>query len=112
MHENDWRAAANCLQTDPNTMQPEVATPDEVAMALRLCDGCPVRRQCRELAESQVGAYGVHAGEWFGDPPANPAMVQCGWCGDDMDPGPRRTRTYCSTGHRVAAFRAREAVSA
>lgn len=105
----DWRARANCRDTDPNDMQPEVATPAEVRTAMALCDGCDVRRECRDLADGQnLGAYGIHAGRWYGEPPRNPALIQCGWCGDDMDPGERGTREYCWATCRKRAQRARE----
>lgn len=72
----DWRALANCRDVDPDVMQPEVAAPEDVEEAKAHCAGCPVLEQCRQLALSQGdGAYGVHAGEWFGTPPRRPGVV-------------------------------------
>lgn len=105
-----WQQLARCRNEDPDSMQPERATPDEVEAALAVCSGCPVIEQCRQLAESQPGAYGVHAGEWWGDPPHSPLVKPCAWCGGDMDNDPLgRPREYCSKAHREAARRARAA---
>lgn len=99
----DWRHRAACATEDPNRMQPEVATPAQVQAALEVCDGCPVLAQCEQLAE-QTNAYGVHAGRWWGDPPSDPTVELCDWCGE----GERRaSASYCSTTCRVRAHRAR-----
>jgi hypothetical protein len=102
--------AANCRGVDPDTMQPEAATPDELEQAMRFCVGCPVAAECRDLAEGQTYAYGIHAGKWYGAPPVNPEVVQCRWCGGDV-PG-SVAREYCGSTCRNAAWRARRAVSA
>lgn len=110
MSSHQWRDDANCRDTDPNTMQPESATADELAAAFRVCTGCPVLEQCRQLAEDQLGAYGIHAGTWWGDLPANPEVPVCQWCLEQPAKGTRAT--YCSTRCQVAAWRARSRVPA
>lgn len=99
----DWRDSAACATEDPNKMQPDVATPAQLQTALEVCDSCPVWDECRELAET-TDAYGVHAGEWYGDPPADPTTELCDWCGEVER---RATASYCSTTCRVRAHRAR-----
>lgn len=122
-HTDDWRDSASCLSVDPNIMQPEVAAPEDIAAAIRVCDGCPVWTDCRRLAESQRsdtddqlhGAYGVHAGEWWGPTPALPGGLPCGWCGTPVTPSKSRPRKFCSDSCRYASRDARlraEALSA
>jgi hypothetical protein len=117
MHElTDWRARANCRNTDPEQMQPEEATEAEVALAKRVCNGCPVRAECRELANSQAEAYGIHDGEWFGRPPLGPDAPECEWCQSRMPEG-RTARggspaRFCSQKCRYAAHYARKKAGA
>lgn len=115
----DWRHSAECRDADPNELQPEVASQEQVdATMARYCLPCPVRLECRQLAESQAGTYGIHAGQWYGDAPRDPAAEQCSWCGgaiaaeDSQTPPLRSTREYCSSRCRVASHRARHAMSA
>lgn len=113
---DEWRDDAACLTEDPNKMQPERATEAEVAAAKRVCAGCPVWRECRDLATEQRtaygSAYGVHAGEWYGDHPVWEVERECelDGCGvvfrTERD-GNRQAR-FCSPKHRVAAARSRE----
>ena len=63
---DDWQNRANCRDVDPDLMQPEAATAEEVAEALAVCEGCPVRAQCLALAESQGHAFGAWGGMWLG----------------------------------------------
>lgn len=101
----DW-TTATCVQTgaDPETMQPEQATQAEVDAAKRLCAGCPMFTECRDLADRQEGAYGVHAGEWYGQAPA--WVVQCATEGCEET----TTTTYCSTECRDVVRRERARV--
>lgn len=102
----DWRARAYCLDVDPEDMQPEVATPEDVELAKRVCLGCPVWRECRELANSQVGgAYGIHNGVWYGEPPRLPER-ECEHCGE-VFAVQRSTAAYCGANCRQAARRAK-----
>lgn len=104
----DWRHRANCRGADPDFMAPEAATPDDLAAALGMCVNCPVSRECDALRAEQAEPYGVWAGEWFGDPPANPELSQCQWCGDDIENGSRGVaRVYCGGTCRQRARRAR-----
>lgn len=103
--ERDWRSAANCLEVDPESMQPEVATPEDVQLAKRVCIGCPVRTECREMARNQPGgAYGIHDGTWYGEEPRLPER-ECEHCGA-LFPVQRSTARFCSAAHRQAAGRA------
>lgn len=107
----DWRHRANCRDVDPNVMQPEVASAADVDAAMAHCVGCPVRLECRQLAMSQSSPYGIHAGQWFGEPPRDPGAHRCEWCGTRVA-GERATATYCGSRCRTAAWRARAAASA
>lgn len=105
----EWMDRAQCLGVE---MQPDAATAAEVAELAAVCAGCPVRRECHQLAAEQFpSAYGVHAGRWWGEPPREPLLVRCTWCGEGMD-AERSTAAYCGSRCRVAAYRARQAVSA
>lgn len=101
-----WQQLARCRNEDPEFMQPEFATPEQVEEAKAVCIGCEVRVQCRELAKGQPAAYGVHAGEWWGEGPRRPKLRACGWCEGEMDDA-AASAEYCSTRCRVAAHRAR-----
>jgi hypothetical protein len=112
----DWRDDAQCLGLDPDRMQPEVATTEDVEAAKRVCGKgtflqCPVLRECLELALSQrapesgqITAYGVHAGEWFGESPRLPERA-CDHCGE-LFPVQRSTARFCKAACRQAAGRA------
>lgn len=107
----NWQARANCRDVTPETMQPEVATTRDVHAAKLICNGCPVLAQCKALAESQLGAYGIHAGEWYGPFPRTVGAL-CEWCGDeipDPDGANRATRRFCGDNCRKRAKRARQA---
>ena len=124
MSNNEWMDRAVCLTVDPEVMQPERATKAEVARALALCGPCPVWRQCRDLAKSQqsshgiAGAYGVHAGEWWGPDPAwvsaGPELVdrECERVGCDRvfrtTPEGRHSARFCGGPCRSAAYRERQ----
>lgn len=108
----DWRAQAACRGMDPESFQPETATQAEVAQAKAVCQHCPLVAftACRELARSQDGAYGVHAGEWYGAPPKGPGVVECGWCGVTVRGGVRRK--FCSHVCTKRASLSRQTLSA
>lgn len=109
MRERDeWRDQAQCLGIE---MQPNRASAADVAKLKSVCVGCPVRRECRELAVAHGPAYGVHDGEWMGPAPMSPHEFPCEWCSGPIevqDTG-RNTRRFCKAACRLAAHRAREA---
>ena len=109
MTDMDWRDSANCLGVEPGAMTPDAATPGEVEAALSLCADCIVRLQCDQLRAEQHYPYGVWAGKWWGDPPTDPTVTPCGWCGEAT--GSARA-TYCSPACGKRALRAREAIPA
>jgi hypothetical protein len=110
--DDHWMDRANCLGVDPNLMQPERATEAEVAAAKAVCAGCPVLEQCRAHAEAQTPAYGVHAGEWWGDEPVWQIDKRCEYteCGAvfrvDRDTRVGQRARFCSGRCRVASHRA------
>lgn len=111
----NWQARANCRDEDPERMQPEVATRAAVEDAKLVCTGCPVFDQCKALADSQLsGAYGIHAGKWYGQYP-RVVDAACEWCTQpipDPNGANRATRRFCSDNCRKKAKRARLAASA
>lgn len=111
---DDWHNQAACRGMDPDAMQPEVASAEEVAEAIAVCGFCPVRAQCAELAEAQPDAYGVWGGRWWGDPPKAVA-VPCEWCGKEVDLSNQgrggRPRMYCGQVCKNSASRARRSAS-
>lgn len=110
--DDHWMDQAQCLATDPNVMQPERATEAEVAEAKRVCAGCPVRLKCREHAMAQQPAYGVHDGQWWGEPPVFEVVKVCP-CGEsfrtERDTLAGQRATYCSPECKVEARRIRDA---
>ena len=63
-YATDWRAASACLTADPDLFFPVAvgtAASRQVAQALRICAGCPVRQQCLDFAmrtREPVGIWG------------------------------------------------------
>lgn len=91
MHWQDW---ARCRNEDPNTMQPEVATDQQLADAKQICGSCPVRDTCLEAGLKQKEPYGIWGGVWLGDPARRPAAEACGICGDKAAEGQRLCRRH------------------
>lgn len=110
-----WQADALCfrMRVDPDVMQPERATREEVAEAMTICGGCPVVEQCRQHArdqerqhvDGQTGAYGIHAGEWWGPDPVWVVDRVCGPCGAVSRAQERYAAGpwFCSRGCRTKA---------
>ena len=64
-YRTDWRAASACLNTDPDVFFPVAvgtASTKQVARALRICDGCQVRRQCLDFALRSGEKDGIWGG--------------------------------------------------
>lgn len=105
----NWQARANCRDVTPETMQPEVATTRDICAAKLVCNGCPVLAQCKALADSQPGAYGIHAGEWYGP---NPGTADtCSWCGVELLETTSHKRRFCGGTCQKRASRAAAAVA-
>ena len=61
----NWRAASACLDTDPDVFFPVAvgtAAGKQVARALRICQGCPVRRDCLDFAMRSGEKDGIWGG--------------------------------------------------
>jgi WhiB family redox-sensing transcriptional regulator len=86
-YPTDWRAAGACLAADPELFFPlgagTAAAPD-TSRALRICDGCPVKRQCLEFAMQTNEAEGI----WGGTTPEERVRVLRG----RRPPRPAKTR--------------------
>lgn len=110
-----WQDHANCRGEDPEFMQPERASDEDVELAKSVCIGCPVFAKCQESAESQgadpageAGAYGVWAGEWWGSPPKQAAQP-CKACGAELEaPATGRAREFCDATCRQRHRRAQK----
>jgi WhiB family redox-sensing transcriptional regulator len=64
-YATDWREAGACLAADPDLFFPVAvgtAAGDETTRALRICDGCPVKRQCLDFAMRTGEASGIWGG--------------------------------------------------
>jgi len=64
-YATDWRAAGACLAADPDLFFPVAAggpAGQETSRALRICDGCPVKRQCLDFAMRHGEANGIWGG--------------------------------------------------
>lgn len=58
-YDAPWRKRARCLEMDPQVFFPSDS--DGVLMAKKICERCPVKRQCLEYA-FENGLYGVWGG--------------------------------------------------
>jgi WhiB family transcriptional regulator, redox-sensing transcriptional regulator len=61
----DWRAAGACRTADPDLFFPVAvggAASPQVALALRICDGCPVRQACLDFAMRTRELAGIWGG--------------------------------------------------
>lgn len=54
-----WMDQAGCLGLDPDSFFP--STGERASSARKICDTCPVRRQCLDLAKA-TGASGIWGG--------------------------------------------------
>jgi WhiB family redox-sensing transcriptional regulator len=62
---NNWRAASACLNTDPDVFFPVAvgtSASKQVARALRICEGCPVRQECLDFAMRSGEKDGIWGG--------------------------------------------------
>jgi WhiB family transcriptional regulator, redox-sensing transcriptional regulator len=62
---SNWRAAAACLNADPDLFFPvSGAGPSraEVTQAKAFCRHCPVQGECLEFAEANAPIYGIWGG--------------------------------------------------
>lgn len=55
-----WMAEAICAQTDPEAWFPEAGGSSRTAK--KVCEGCPVRRQCLAYALDNHESWGVWGG--------------------------------------------------
>lgn len=58
----DWTDEALCLQVDPDLMYPNYDLPSQVQEAKAVCEGCPVRVECIQLAYATDDHYAVMGG--------------------------------------------------
>jgi WhiB family transcriptional regulator, redox-sensing transcriptional regulator len=61
----DWRAAGACLSADPELffpIAPGSLADRQTAVALRVCAGCQVRKQCLDFAMASGEADGIWGG--------------------------------------------------
>ncbi|HEY0934144.1 MAG TPA: WhiB family transcriptional regulator [Trebonia sp.] len=64
-YDTDWRAAGACLAADPDlffSVAAGTAVDNENTRALRICDNCPVKRQCLDFALRNGEVSGIWGG--------------------------------------------------
>ncbi len=59
---HDWMAAANCRDTDPDVFFPESKTSAAATAAKTICNACPVRVQCLDMALTERIDDGIYGG--------------------------------------------------
>ena len=59
----DWQKEALCIEQNDRFMPTFKPDAEEMKELQRICFGCPVNNDCREMALDH-GAYGMHAGKW------------------------------------------------
>lgn len=60
-----WRLKANCLNSDPALFFPKSRLSPEYAVAIKICQGCPVLSQCLNTALQSRETTGVWGGVLF-----------------------------------------------
>lgn len=58
-----WRLESACQGNDLFTLDPPNMV--ELRAAVTICNGCPVRAHCAELAESIRPTWGIWSGRWW-----------------------------------------------
>lgn len=58
----EWQDRAACLDYDPDLWFPEWPKSNEYREARRICNGCPVRKECLELGLELAPKYGMFGG--------------------------------------------------
>jgi WhiB family transcriptional regulator, redox-sensing transcriptional regulator len=97
-YATDWREAGACLAADPDLFFPVAvgsAAGTETSRALRICQDCPVKRQCLEFAMRTGEANGI----WGGTTPEERIIVL-------RERNPRSRRPGRRTWREVPAARA------
>lgn len=61
--DRSWMADAACRDADPDQWFPSAGLP--TAMALAVCNGCPVRERCADYADAHYERHGVWGGLTF-----------------------------------------------
>lgn len=76
----DWTEEAICRQTDPEAFYPEKGG-DGGRKAVEVCLGCPVRRQCLDMAMRAEVNHGrpQRQGIWGGLTPSKRAKYEPEW---------------------------------
>jgi WhiB family transcriptional regulator, redox-sensing transcriptional regulator len=63
--EVQFSGRAACSGTDPNCFFPEQGQWGNLAMAQRICAGCPIKTECREWAIENHEVYGIWGGTTY-----------------------------------------------
>lgn len=88
INHQPWMAQGRCVGMDPDLFFPERGETVKAAEAKRICQGCPVKRQCGEYAVQTGDVYGIWGGksnkDRRGDRPVDPWIERSicgGWGG-------------------------------
>lgn len=75
-HDAEWRSASACRHANPDLFFPVATTvrgrAELAAKAKAICDGCPVRPECLEFAQSNELNYGI----WGGTTPEDRTRIR------------------------------------
>lgn len=106
-----WRLDAACFGYDPDWWELIGKETEANRMAKRICAGCPVTADCKDMADRTHSWGLIYAGEAYYTParPAKPLWVSCPQCMTVVESRDPRQR-FCSDRCRVEHFRARHPV--
>jgi WhiB family redox-sensing transcriptional regulator len=60
-----WRLKAACQNSDPELFMPRTRFTKAYRVAVEICQGCPVRSQCLDVAQQSRETTGVWGGVLF-----------------------------------------------
>jgi WhiB family redox-sensing transcriptional regulator len=60
-----WRLKAACQNSDPELFMPHSRFTQSFRVAVEICQGCPVRSQCLDVAQQSRETTGVWGGILF-----------------------------------------------
>jgi len=62
LRSENWMEEALCSQVDPDLFFPEKGAASDAARACRICESCPVQKQCLQFAVRTGTRWGVWGG--------------------------------------------------
>lgn len=62
MTNHKWELQANCFGMDTDIFYPEINTKEKIEQAKQICEDCPVRAMCLQVALDKNEKYGIWGG--------------------------------------------------